>query len=284
MNLKKAIYNLFFKKKKKTAKKKNSTRNSSEGKTGTSKTIQPDIIVKEGKYDTSFLRTQVAETEYISNLRVGRSWVLPQLVKMGFKGRGRSYKFDIEHFTDNLLMKYNASVAGRREVWNLLKRNYKAISSSNGTDKRSRWWTSELLKEMMEWDFGIVEKRSRGLNRRLCIEYIDKQKDIDNIQELGKIVKGYDLARMRRREELMVAPLPSCFIDAYMGDGAYNAMMTMVKVLGIRIAGVNGQLLSREECINEIEKQASTKTGRELLEYCKKVFFDSGAFDYKKYC
>jgi hypothetical protein len=282
MNLKKIIYNLFFRKKKSSSKKRG-VRNSSKIKEGKIKIVQSDVIVKNGKYDTSFLRQQVAETEYICNLRIGRSWVLPKLVSMGFVKSRFSYKFDIDVFERSIYSKYDWSETGRREIWNLLKRNYEAISLSNGADKRTRWWNHNLLREMMEWDFGMVGKRSRGLNRNLCIEYIDKLRELDNFQELGKLCKGYDHARMRRRRVPIYKKVPICFVDAYMGDGAYNAMMTMVKVLGIRISDSNGQLLSREDCIDEIENQAAVKTGHELLNYCKETFFDSGAFEYKKY-
>ena len=235
-------------------------------------------------YDLSGLPEKVWETEYITNLRIGRSWILPQLVRMGFrKGNRISRKFDIKQFEEALLERYNCSTPGREEVWNLLKRNYKAIASSGGTARRTAWWTKELLQEMMEWDFSLVGKASSGLDRRKCIEIISTLPDLTDPAEISRAVEEYDRNRMRKRDILHYHPLPESFVNAFEGDGAYNAMMTMVKVFGARINDTNGNPLTRDGSVREIESQAATLNGRQLLEYCKERFFDSGAFDYKKY-
>lgn len=287
MNFKKFIYNLFFKKKK-NSRKKSSQWNGGEVKPSTSERTRKKAEGK-GKYDTSLLRQQVSETEYISNLRIGRSWILPQLIQMGFKKKGMSMKFDMDYFESAICRNYDISQAGRCEIWTLLKRNYKVIADSNGTSKRARWWTKDLFVEMMKWDFAMVGKRSAGLDRQECISILESVEGISDSQQIYDAIVRYDANRMRTRaidsyrSPSHAIPLPQDFIDAYMGDGAYNAMMTMVKVLDIRFDDGNGKLLTRDECINEIEEKADRSTGRELLEFCKETFLDSGTFEFKKY-
>lgn len=288
MNLKKFIYNLFFKKKKKNSRSK-STKQSGSSVTKSKSVAQSDVVLKNGKYDTTILRQKVSETEYISNMRIGRSWILPQLVEMGFKKKGLSRKFDLDFYEKNILKTYNLSQSGRCKIWNLLKRNYKAIAVADNDTPRARWWSNALLVEMMEWDFDMVGKRSSGLDREGCKEILASIDAISNPNEIYDSVLRYDKCRMRTRQvesyrhKGHALPVPSCFVDAFMGDGAYNAMMTMVKILGVRIKGDDGNFLSRDECIAEIENQATILDGRELMKYCKDTFFDSGLFDYKKY-
>lgn len=289
MNFKKFIYNLFFKKKRKSNKSKSTQKKSGSTTTRAKANVQPEVVVKSGKYDTTLLRQQVSETEYISNLRIGRSWILPQLVEMGFKKKGLSRKFDMEFYEKNILKNYDLSQSGRNEIWTLLKRNYKAIALSDGDAPRARWWTKDLLVEMMSWDFAMVGKRSAGLDRKGCQEILASIDNITDSHEIYDAVAKYDKYRMRRRKIESyrhtghALPLPNAFVDAFMGDGAYNAMMTMVKVLGIRIKDDDGKYLTRDKCITEIDNQAAVLDGHELMEYCKETFFDSGAFEYKKY-
>lgn len=288
MNIKTFIYNLFFKEERKSGSGKTAQPKSSEGKSSSSSSKRTAKRQKDG-YDTSLLRQQVSETEYISNLRIGRSWILPQMVQMGFKKRTLSSNFDINLFETAIKKEYDASRTGRRKIWTLLKRNYKVIANSNGTSKRNRWWTKQVLQDMLEWDFGMVGKRNKGLNRSECIRILKSIEDMSDPVEIYKAVEEYDAYRMRARKVdanrgyCAKLPLPQSFINAYMGDGAYNAMMTMVKVLNIRISKGNRGSLSRDESIREIEQRSAVLSGRELLEYCKVTFFDSGVFDYKKY-
>lgn len=289
MNIKKLIYNLFFKKTRKSSRSKSTQRKSGSTATKVKTKGQPEVVLKNGKYDTTLLRQQVSETEYISNLRIGRSWILPQLVEMGFKKKGLSRKFDMEFFERNIRSNYDISQSGRREIWNLLKRNYKAIALADGESPRTRWWTKELLMEMMTWDFAMVGKRSARLDRDRCKKILASIEEMTNPHHIYNAVVKYDESRMRTRSVESnrfpghTKPLPDIFIDAFIGDGAYNAMMTMVKILGIRINGDNGKLLSRDECIAEIENQAAVLDGRELMKFCNDTFFDSGLFEYKKY-
>lgn len=289
MNIKKIIYNLFFKKKRKSTKSKSTQKKGGSTTTKVNTKGQPEVVVKNGKYDTTWLRQQVVETEYISNLRIGRSWILPQLVEMGFKKKGMSRKFDMEFYEKNILTHYDISQKGRNNIWTLLKRNYKAIAVSDGQSPRMRWWTKDLLIEMLQWDFAMMGKRSGGTDRRGCKEILASVGNLTDSHEIYDAVVKYDECRMRRRKiessrhKGHAQPLPSCFVDAFMGDGAYNAMMTMVKVLGIRIKDDDGKYLTRDECVTEIDNQAAVLDGHELMEYCKETFFDSGAFEYKKY-
>lgn len=283
MNLRKIIYDLFFKKKTRKSSRSSAARKRRNNTTKAVKQELPEVVLKNGKYDTTFLRQQVSETEYISNLRVGRSWILPQMVKMGFKQDGLSYKFDIEFFESNIRKKFDLSQSGRNHIWDLLKRNYKVIAASNGTSKRAKWWTKDLLIEMLKWDFGMTGRRWCGLDRQECNEILNTVWRITDYQQMYDLVVRYDKSRMRKREVATHLSLPDCFIEAYMGDGAYNAMMTMVKILGIKIQNDRGRTMSRDNCITEINKRTSIVNGRELLEYCKEKFFDSGAFECEKY-
>lgn len=274
MKLKKLIYNLFFKKKKRKYTGKSKSRSNSS----TTKPKRSEVGNSK-KYDLSSLKQQVSETEYISNLRLGRSWILPQMVKMGFKeNRNGKKEFDLKYYRDNLLAKYNDSPKGRREIWQLLKRNYIVIETSKGRSSRSRWWTKDLLKKMVEWDFNLSGKARKGLKRKECIDLIENLR-INDVLSPSYIINKYDKCRMRKRKALRSNTLPDFFIDAFEGDGAYNAMITMVKLMDIRIKGKNDCLLRRDRCIKEIEKKSKQLNGHELLKYCKKTFFDSGAFD-----
>jgi len=250
-----------------------------------------DTTDGKGKYDTEFLRHQVSQTEYISNLRIGRSWILPQLVQMGFTRKLMSTKFDISHFEKNLNKKYNSTAAGRSKIWNLIKRNYKVVANSNGTAKRGAWWTKDLIVEIMDWDYGMIGKQNKGVDKEKCAEIISRIRGLSDPNEIYKAIVEYDECRMRfknidtyvNRINGRVTHIPKVFITAFMGDGAYNAMSTMVKVLDLRMKTSDGRLLTRDECIDEIEKQSSMLNGMELLIFCKKTFFDSGIFEYKKY-
>lgn len=276
MNIKQFIEKLFFSKKSES---KNYQTPQQTSPISSSTTPRPrrEPTPKKRSFDTTQLRQQVSETEYISNLRIGRSWILPQMVQMGFK-RG---KFDVNQFEKAIKSKYNGDASGRRMVWELLKRNYKVNADSNNTAPRSKWWTNKLLVQMIIWDFKLIGKRRSGFDRKECKNIrFSITTDYTPKENYATILK-YDQCRMRRRST--ACDVPEIFIDAFMADGAYNAMMTMVKVLNIRISKGNRGSLSRDESIREIEQKSAVLSGRELLEYCKVTFFDSGVFDYKKY-
>ena len=273
-------YNLFFKKKKK---KKNNSKNrkQAEDRQIVKKTPKPE-------YDISGLREKVSQTEYINNLRVGRSWILPQMLYMGFRDHKKKQKinkeFSLNDFNASLLGRYNNSPEGRRNVWDLISRNYNEISKSGGLSKRARWWTPKVVEDIMEWDFKLCGKASRGfISRRKCKDILNSIPDISNPDEISKLVILYNQNRMKKRPALYHHRLPKSFINAFKGDGAYNAMMTMVKIYGVYFKDDDGVQLNRDQCIDIINQRAEHLSGQRLLEFCKEKFFDSKAFDYKKY-
>lgn len=286
--LSKAIYGVFFGKKKSSSRRKtrpkssaNITPRESEDHETSTPSVQENSRKK--KYDLSHLHEQVSETEYITNLRLGRSWIFPQMVTMGFvKKRHGGYEFDTSKFTSSFHKRYGHSVQGRRQVWKLMKRNYAAIAQSNGNDIRAKWWTKELYLEILKWDAAITGKRTRGLNAEECSKIIRDAEKLDDYNQISTSIDWYDVNRMRTREGNS-ARLPNCFINAYLVDGTYHAMMTMIKVYNLRLKNDAGEDLSRDECITEVEKKTNILSSRELLAYCKEQFFDSEIFEYKKY-
>ena len=111
-----------------------------------------------------------------------------------------------------------------------------------------------------------------------------------NDKELYEAVRQYNDERVTNdphfREDWSCGlKLADEFINAYVGDGAYSSMMTMVKYLGLRYKDDSGNELDRDECIHGIVNKVfdSGFDGAELLLFCKEKFFDSGVFKYKEY-
>lgn len=111
-----------------------------------------------------------------------------------------------------------------------------------------------------------------------------------NDKELYEAVRQYNDERVTNdphfREDWSCGlELADEFINAYVGDGAYSSMMTMVKYLGLRYKDDSGNELDRDECIHGIVNKVfdSGFDGAELLLFCKEKFFDSGVFKYKEY-
>lgn len=111
-----------------------------------------------------------------------------------------------------------------------------------------------------------------------------------NDQELYEAVKQYNDERYTsdlhfRKNWNDKVKWADEFINAYVGDGAYSSMMTMVKYLGLRYKDDSGNELDRNECIQGIVNKVldSGFDGAELLDFCKEKFFDSGVFNYKEY-
>ena len=63
---------------------------------------------------------------------------------------------------------------------------------------------------------------------------------------------------------------PDSFIKAFAGDGAYSAMMTMVKYWDITYADDSGRMMSRDECLADIEAKAEEykADGMQMMKYC----------------
>lgn len=111
-----------------------------------------------------------------------------------------------------------------------------------------------------------------------------------NDKELYEAVRQYNDERVTNdphfREDWSCGlELADEFINAYVGDGAYSSMMTMVKYLGLRYKDDSGNELDRDECIHGIVNKVfdSGFDGAELMLFCKEKFFDSGVFKYKEY-
>lgn len=111
-----------------------------------------------------------------------------------------------------------------------------------------------------------------------------------NDKELYEAVRQYNDERVTNdphfREDWSCGlELADEFINAYVGDGAYSSMMTMVKYLGLRYKDDSGNELDRDECIHGIVNKVfdSVFDGAELMLFCKEKFFDSGVFKYKEY-
>lgn len=285
----KPIYNFFFKKKKR--KRRNAAVSTQKKATAHRETPQQES--RTHKYDLRGLREQVSETEYIANLRIGRSWVLPQMVKMGFVKSGMEYHFDIQVFEKHINEKYGSLPNQRRNVWELMKRNYRDIANSNGKDIRSIWWTKDVLMDVLEWDFQCNGKKTKGLFREECEAVISKVPSLTTAEQLSAAIDWYDVNRMRHRyvsvkyhystnARRLTYKVPASFVEAYMADGAYSAMMTMVKFWGVRIKK-GDTFLERDECICLINQKSKDLSCIELLQYCKETFFDTGIFDCAEY-
>ena len=122
---------------------------------------------------------------------------------------------------------------------------------------------------------------------QMHLEQIDKAK---NDKELYEAVKNYNDIRALRdchftqeKEDGDVCA-PAEYLNAFLGDGTYWSMMTMVKYLGLYFVDDKGQKLTRDECIAQIANKVYECgfNSMELFEFCEKKFF-SGLFNWKKY-
>lgn len=279
-----------------------------------------------GEKDVAVLRRKIEyDGEYIGNLRLGRSWVLPQMVYMGFN--------DSNVFKKDSLYLAAVKKMAPQDVWRIMLRNYKVLAENPGAE-RSRWWTKAVAVRVAEADLAglrnVIGERIRHQARKNCYggPYIELDRTgwsrskrlffinepnpasrwnnsnsmtvdmlisklqgivsrIENASapaELYDAVAEYDRNRYDVRPEKYLI-WPEEFVDAYAGDGAYCSMMTMVKYMGLCFKDDTGHILSRDECIAEIERKTMECTGLELLDFCDRKFFDraAGVFDCFKY-
>lgn len=266
-----------------------------------------DTAEKRNKSVKDLRRKIEYDGAYIQNLRLGRSWVLPQFVDKAFGSRG---EFRKEKYLESV--KYLDS----EKVWRLLLRNYKVLSSHPDAE-RSRWWTKKLAVKMVEYDYARLEKliesaivypikncsggdyielHKTGLARRERMffindpdpkskwnksnsvtvemlkegmrELIGRVRSASSAKELYDALLEYDRSRF-----VCTVEWPEEFIDAYVGDGVYCSMMTMVKYLGLRFKNDAGIALTRDECIDAIRRKSDGCTGLELLDFCAEKFF-----------
>ena len=272
---------------------------------------------------------RIVDTEYISNLRIGRSWVLPQMVDMCFKGN-RFSKY-----------KYMAAVEtlDYDKGWKIMLRNYRVISMFQGKadEYRSFWWTKDVAVAMAKNDLkllkayipeasryalencsggpyirlglrgcrnkqeqmyftGAVSPSSKWYGRGKTVEdlyrkfesYIQEIEHSQTAKQVYKALKYYDEHRYRFTGWSKAPTLPEVFTNAFMGDGAFTSMMTLVKFLNLTYKDETGSLLTREQCIADIEGKAKDfgQNGEKMFAYLSEKYFDTnagGVFDINNY-
>lgn len=277
-----------------------------------------DETVEERNCRSEELRRKIErDGAYIQNLRLGRSWVLPQFVDLAFNRFGGFSKEKYVEGVKNL---------GTEKVWNLMLRNYKVLCAHPDAE-RSLWWTKEVALKLVVNDYAGMERFIDSMLRsplRKCSGgyYIHLRKGMFFVDEpdpkskwnksnsttvemlkarmrgLVSLVRSasspkdlydalveYDRNRISFEPELFGSEWPEEFVNAYIGDGVYCSMMTMVKYLGLCFKDDSGKTLTRDECIDIILRKAARSTGMELLDFCAEKFFGGsrGVFDYFKY-
>lgn len=251
--------------------------------------------------DLSDLCQDIKGQTYIETLNLNRSWVLPKFVEMGFRN---GKEFDTDKYIKAIHLHYYD------HIWTILLRNYEYLSrtqNKNSTTYRIRkgWWSKETAAEMATFDLQSMKNyfdnnpraaknwelsRSKKLNN----VYADLNSIINEIamanddRELLRAITKYNNRRQttdRHVSDGKFLNLPPKFLNAYMGDGAFSSMMTMVKYLGLRCCDYYGRTMSREECITEIANIVfdNNFNGGIALSYCVEKFFDSGVFNYREY-
>lgn len=274
---------------------------------------------------SSALHRKVVDSAYIGNLRLGRSWVLPQMVAMGFDYQG--------NFSEQ---KYFAAIndLGYNKCWEIMMRNFRQIKDLRMKDPaasaaRANWWTKEVALAMANFDVMRYDQEVKFLSAYpkthcsggpfIFLNFLRGRKGYHNrlfflnpplpgtywnssnsmtvadlraqfVQRIRAIEMAYDPASLYQalkayddnRCVMQSDALPEAFVSAYAGDGAYNAMMTMVKYLGLNHTG------SRDSSIADIELKAREYAGdgRRMLVYCAQRYFNKangGMFDLNAY-
>lgn len=186
-------------------------------------------------------------------------------------------------------------IGGLKAYTNSCAGAYVKIPYMRGVDREFRenyFYIDTPKKEPRSgWDL-LYNVESRTLPNlyeeiEIRINLIRKAK---NDQELYEAVKQYNDERYTsdlhfRKNWNDKVKWADEFVNAYIGDGTYSAMMTMVKYLGLRYKDDSGNELDHNECIQGIVNKVldSGFDGAELLDFCKEKFFDSGVFKYKEY-
>ena len=276
------------------------------------------------------LLDEVSKTEYIQNLRIGRSWILPQMVEMCFDENG--------NFSEKRYLK-KVNDLDFEKCWSVMMRNVRALKILSAKDitaynERLNWWNKDVFLSMAKYDFNCFVKylndrrtlrcsggpyiylpNLRGANCKYdkmffieqpCNEWrheiklisdlkaafekrIEAIANANDVPELLSAVDEYDQHRcIVPVDERNNQSLPE-FVNAYTGDGAYSAMMTMVKFLNLTYADNQGRVLSREECISDISSKPMglEYNGLLMFRYCSSKLLDSGkggTFNYYEYC
>lgn len=286
------------------------------------------------RHEIDELCNKVCDSEYIHNLHLGRSWILPQMVEMGFDSKGvfstELYVEKIKHFD-------------YQKMWDIVIRNVKAMQSMKDTDPeacmmRAQWWNKEVFLALATQDLALMKKyeglgrvyenstggpyvtiwrlmdgKGNRVKRQFFLKTppqsskwnstnsktvkdlfdgfrnrIEAIRNATSVEELNKAMLDYYNHRFAFRPNEVKFVVPESFIKAYAGDGAYSAMMTMVKHLNLCHNNDMGIALTRDECIADIKAKAELyrEDGMKLLDYCREKFFDrsrGGVFDYNEY-
>lgn len=272
---------------------------------------------------------RIVDTEYISNLRIGRSWVLPQMVDMCFEGN-RFSKY-----------KYMAAVEtlDYDKGWKIMLRNYRVISlfQDKADEYRSLWWTKDVAVAMAKNDLkllkayipeasryarencsggpyirldlrgcrnkqeqmyftGAVAPSSKWYGKGKTMEdlyrifetYIQEIEHSQTVKQVYNALKYYDEHRCLFTGWSKTPTLPKVFTNAFMGDGAFTSMMTLVKFFNLTYKNETGSSLTREQCIADIEGKAKDfgQNGEKMFAYLTEKYFDTnagGVFDINNY-
>lgn len=261
------------------------------------------------------LCNEVAEGDYIANLRIGRSWILPQMLEMGGVRKGHLH-FDIKKYENAVR---NLTAAKQEKI---LMRNLDALkiirdSDPEGFESRFRWWNMDVVR--MQYRTRLAANKKKVQNMKpftnctggpyvkvyfMNTQYLlfvnepyanskwnsTKSYTIDSFfeilqEELDFILKDDDICEFTSQlwtsimcQSASIARLdPNSyfkttdeFVSAFAGDGAYSAMRTMVKFWNLTYTDAMGRMMSREECLADIETMAEQykDNGMKLLEYC----------------
>ena len=251
--------------------------------------------------DLTDLCQDIKGQTYIETLNLNRSWVLPKFVEMGF---GNGKEFDTDKYIKAIHLHYYD------HIWTILLRNYEYLSrtqNKNSTTYRIRkgWWSKETAAEMATFDLQSMKNYFDSKPRAAKNWELSRSKKLNNVYadlnsisneiamanddgELLRAITKYNNRRQttdRHVSDGKFLILPPKFLNAYMGDGAFSSMMTMVKYLGLRCCDYYGRTMSREECITEIANIVfdNNFNGGIALSYCVEKFFDSGVFNYREY-
>ena len=261
---------------------------------------------------------EVKGSDYIETLHLGRSWVLPGLVQMGFKNGSFSKPL---YYGNLAKFDYN-------RIWRILLRNLRALSlmgnkSSATYRMRVGWWNRDVAVSLAMYDMRIFCKyisrlpkldncsggdyvktyagmyfcdepkgaKWRGSTNTINRLLEQRKNAISNIlgstsdRDLYNAVQEYyDIAKVNNayardswNDELK---LPKEYVNAFAGDGACSAMMTMLKYLKLTPADT-----TRDKCIVSIAKKVMDTgfNGDTMIDYCIEKFFDSGVFNLRNY-
>lgn len=262
------------------------------------------------------LCNEVASGDYIANLRIGRSWILPQMLEMGGVRKGHLH-FDIKMY-ENAVRDIPANKQER-----IIMRNMEALelikdSDPEGFKTRFRWWNFDVINTQRQAQLEANKKKVKNMKPRTnCTggpyvkvrfgefeDYFFVNEPLANTKwnkknsytidyffemlqsELDEIVKIKDISDFNPNYQdlkfgkhyasvVRLYPNPyfkttDKFVNAYAGDGAYSAMRTMVKFWNLTYTNATGRMMSREECLADIEAKAEQykDNGMKLLEYC----------------